>query len=75
MGADCELCVLFLPLRRLQLGLVVAAHLAELSQAEAARHGRQRTQSFPHRGMVTIFKTNRGFSHCKSLVTQSGAMC
>lgn len=43
----------FLRVRRLQLGLVAAARVAAMSEAKAARDGRQRTSGLPYWRMVS----------------------
>lgn len=48
LAGDCVLLKALLFVRRLQLGLVPAARLAAVPEAQATRHGAQGTPSVPH---------------------------
>lgn len=54
MARHNALCAAFLRVRRLQLGLVAAARVPAVPEAEAARDGRQGAAGLPHWRMVSF---------------------
>lgn len=53
MARDCFVLIDVLHIRRLQLGLVVAARFTAVYEAQIARNGGERTESVSHRRMVS----------------------
>lgn len=64
---DSTLCAALLRVRRLQLGLVIAARVTAMPQAEAARDGGERTACLSHWRMVSA-RPATIFTLCSSLL-------